>query len=43
MQLQKDRLEPSVRISPNNLYEKIIDEGLPGTLAYGDLIQSHCL
>jgi hypothetical protein len=41
--LQKDRLDATITISKDNLYVKIIDEGLPGTQAYDYLIESHCL
>ena len=35
----KERLEPNIKISPDNLYEKIIDENLKGPAAYHNLIQ----
>ena len=41
--LQNDRLENGVQISPGNLYEKIIDENLNGTAAYSYLIQEKCM
>lgn len=41
----REKLEddPTVQISPDNLYEKVIDMNLPGEAAYHNLIRSECL
>jgi hypothetical protein len=38
-----DRLEPEIKISPSNLYVKIMDEALPGEKGYLGLIDGKCL
>ncbi|CAK61412.1 unnamed protein product (macronuclear) [Paramecium tetraurelia] len=37
------RLEPNISISPKNLFRLIMDDGLPGTSKYKDLLQAKCL
>ena len=40
----REKLEedPITTISPDNLYEKVIDMNLPGEAAYHNLIRSEC-
>ncbi|CAD8208080.1 unnamed protein product [Paramecium octaurelia] len=37
------RLEPNIKISSNNLFRLVMDDGLPGTSKYKDLLQEKCL
>lgn len=43
LKIMKEKLEPNIKISKDNLYEKIIDENLKGSRAYHNLIEEKCL